>query len=162
MTRPITKHVLAAGEGETSSFGGCTNRFLVDGADTDGRVALVEFTVRPGTLAGPLHRHSVSDVWTWVLSGSIAATVGGEEVVVRAGELLRKPKGEWSTFWNPGEEPAVMLELLSPAGLEELFKQFTGTPPEPQELVRMAAKYDCDIDLEGTMALAQRHGVAFG
>jgi hypothetical protein len=34
-----------------------TDRFLIDSADTGGRLAVVEHTVAPPVLAGPLHHH---------------------------------------------------------------------------------------------------------
>src|SRR3712207_8119431 len=43
----------------------------------------------------------------------------GVEVVAEAGSLLFKPRGEWHTFWNAGDEPARMLELISPGGFEQ-------------------------------------------
>ncbi len=60
-------------------------------------------------------------------------------------------------------EPAVVLEIISPAGLEELFRSFEGftAPPDPQTLAAMAAKYRCDLDFDATFPIIERHGLVF-
>lgn len=40
---------------------------------------------------------------------------------------------EWHTFWNEADDPARMLELISPGGLEEAFK-IVGTAAEDADL----------------------------
>jgi gentisate 1,2-dioxygenase len=87
--------------------------------------------------------------------------IEGHEVVAERGDLLFKPRGQWHTFWNAGDEPAACLELISPAGLEELFRSFahlTG-PPTPEVLAGLAIEYGCEIDFEGTMPLVERFGL---
>jgi hypothetical protein len=34
-----------------------------------------------------------------------------------------KPRNQWHTFWNAGDEPARILEIISPAGFEEFFRE---------------------------------------
>jgi mannose-6-phosphate isomerase-like protein (cupin superfamily) len=154
--------MLRAGEGEISGpEDGARDRFLIDGADSGDRFALVEHLLAPRVLAGPLHRHSREDEWSYVLQGRVGALLGDREVVVEAGDLLFKPRGQWHTFWNAGEEPVRILELISPAGLEELFRRFGDGYPEPEVLVEMAAEMGAEIDLEATMPIVERHGLAF-
>ena len=56
-----------------------------------------------------------------------------------------------------------MLEIISPSGLEELFKSFEDftEPPEPQVLADMAARYHCDLDFDATGPIVARHGLVF-
>ncbi len=120
MTDPSTPslpvRVLPAGEGDTSSLGGrVSNRFMIDGADTENRFALVEHLFTPRTLAAPMHRHHDEDEYSYVLTGRIGAVIEGREVEAGVGDLLFKPRGQWHTFWNAGDEPASCLELISPA-----------------------------------------------
>ncbi len=156
--------LLAAGDNAPEpGLDGVQDRFMIDGADTDDRFALVQHLFAPKALAAPMHRHHDEDEYTFVLTGRIGAVIEGTEVVAEPGDLLFKPRGQWHTFWNAGEEPACCLELISPSGLEELFRSF-GTladPPTPEVLVDMAAKYGCDLDFESTFPLVQRHGLAF-
>jgi mannose-6-phosphate isomerase-like protein (cupin superfamily) len=143
--------------------GAVTDRFLVDGADAGGRMSVVEHRIPPRTLAAPVHRHTREDEYSYVLEGRMAAMLGDHEVSAQAGDLVFKPREQWHTFWNPGDEPARVLELISPAGLEELFRRLDALDawPEPAALVALAGEYGCDLDLEATMPLAERHGLAF-
>jgi quercetin dioxygenase-like cupin family protein len=104
-----------------------TDRFMIDGADTAGRLSVVEHTVPPHVLAGPLHYHSREDEYSYVLEGQLGAVLGDQEVIAEAGDLVFKPRGQWHTFWNPGDTPTRILELITPAGLEDLFREL-GTP----------------------------------
>lgn len=156
--------VLAAADGATlPSIGHLSNRFMIDGAETGGRLALVQHLFEPRALAGPMHRHRDEDEYTYVLTGRIGAVLGDDEVFAEPGDLIFKPRGQWHTFWNAGEEPARVLEIISPAGLEELFRSFgdlTG-PPDPHALAEMAARFGCDLDFDQTFPLVQRHGLLF-
>src|SRR3712207_4613662 len=134
--------LLAAGDGVPAvGPGEVADRFMVDGADTGGRFAMLQHLFAPRALAAPLHRHRDEDEYTLVLTGRIGAVLDGEEVVAGPGDLLFKPRGQWHTFWNAGDEPATCLELISPAGLEELFRAMADTtgPITPDVLSEMAA-----------------------
>lgn len=163
MTHSLSVRVLPAGEGDTSSLGGVTDRFMIDGADTGGRFASVEHLFAPRALAVPMHRHHDEDEFSYVLTGRIGAVIEGHEVEAGPGDLLFKPRGQWHTFWNAGDEPASCLELISPAGLEELFRSFAALAgePEPALLAEMAAKYGCDLDFPATGPVLERHGLTF-
>lgn len=97
-----------------------TDRFMLDGKDSSGHESLVEHTVAPHVLAGPLHRHSREDEYSYVLEGRLAALLGDELVIAEQGDLVYRPKGRWHMFWNPGDVPTRILEIIAPAGLEEL------------------------------------------
>ncbi|WP_369133271.1 cupin domain-containing protein [Modestobacter sp. I12A-02662] len=136
--------ILRAADGEVlGDPAGVRDRFMVDG------------------LAAPLHRHHLEDEYTVVLSGRIGAVLGDDEVVAEPGDLVFKPRNQWHTFWNAGDEPAAVLELISPAGLEQFFRWLgrLPAPPTGEELAEMAAPYRCDADPAGTRALVERHGL---
>lgn len=156
--------ILRAGDGEAlGDPAGVRDRFMVDGEDTGDRFALVQHLFPPKALAAPVHRHHLEDEFTYVVHGRIGAVLGDVEVVAEPGDLLFKPRDQWHTFWNAGEEPAAVLELISPAGLETFFRWLDTQPefPAPDELAAMAAPYRCDVDPERTGALLERHGLAF-
>ncbi len=161
-TDPLPR-IVGPHEGDRSRLGGCEDRFLVDGSDTSKRFSLVEQTVDPGALAAPVHRHHDEDEYTYVLSGTMGVLLGTDDIVAKSGDLVFKPRNQWHTFWNPGDEPLVVLELISPAGIEVLFRSFAEleAEPDPELLVQMAARYGCDIAFDQTMALCSRHGIAF-
>ena len=155
--------VLAAGQGLTvGDAAGVRDRFMIDGEDAGGRFALVQHLFGPKALAAPMHRHHKEDEYTYVLEGRIGATLGGQEIFAGPGDLIFKPRNQWHTFWNAGDEPASVLELISPAGLEQFFRSL-GTMPDlnPETLAELAAPYQCDADLEATYPLVERHGLRF-
>jgi mannose-6-phosphate isomerase-like protein (cupin superfamily) len=138
-----------------------TDIFLLDAPESAGRFSLVRHDFTPKALAAPVHRHRDEDEWSFVLTGQIGALLGDDELVARPGELIRKPRGQWHTFWNAGDEPASVLEIISPGGLEELFKSLAAglDTIEPEELARMASAYGCDVDFATTMPLMERLGL---
>lgn len=155
--------VLGPQDGDHSALGGVRDRFMIDGKETGGRFALVQHLFQPRALAAPMHRHRDEDEYTYVLTGRIGAVLGDEEVEGGPGDLIFKPRDQWHTFWNAGDEPAAVLELISPAGLEELFRSFATLTeePAPEALAAMAATYGCDLDFEATGAIMARHDVFF-
>jgi quercetin dioxygenase-like cupin family protein len=153
--RPDDGEVLGPAEGSR-------DRFLVDRSESGG-IALVEHLLGPRALAGPMHRHSREDEYSVVLEGRIGASLGGEVLIAEPGCVLVKPRGQWHTFWNAGDGAARLVEILSPGGLEELFRRFDSLDdwPEPEELARMAGEYGCEVDLDATMVVLERHGLVF-
>ena len=150
----LTARVIRPQDCDTSTLGGAGNTFFLDGESTNGRVSLVQHVVAPRSLAGPMHRHEREDEFSFIMSGQIAAISDGHEVLAGRGELLVKPRGQWHTFWNPGDEPATLLEIISAAGLEKLFRSFAAGKPTPEALMAMAAEYGAQVDFAATMQLA--------
>ena len=138
-----------------------TDRFMIGGAETAGRLSVVEHTLAPHVLAGPLHCHSREDEYSYVLEGRLGALLGDQEVFAEAGDLVFKPRGQWHTFWNPGDTQTRILELITPAGLEDLFRELgaPGVEMDPASLPALAARYGCQVDFQGTAAILQRHGL---
>jgi mannose-6-phosphate isomerase-like protein (cupin superfamily) len=162
---PSGARVLLASDGRSilRSVGHVSNRFMIDGADTGGRLAVLQHLFEPRALAAPMHRHHDEDEYTYVLIGRIGAILGDEEVFGGPGDRIFKPRGQWHTFWNAGDEPAKVLEIISPAGLEELFRSFgdLAGEPDPKGLADMAGRYHCDLDFPATMPVVQRHALLF-
>ncbi|HVF19985.1 MAG TPA: cupin domain-containing protein [Mycobacteriales bacterium] len=159
-----TPRLLRDGEGDVLGNPlACTDRFMIEGDASGGRFALVEHTIAPGALAAPMHMHANEDEFTYVLAGTFAAMLGGHEVGARPGDLVFKPRGQWHTFWNPGDEPTRVLEIISPAGLEQFFR-LVDAPEAEQDMAaiaEMAARIGCDVDEAATGALAERLGLRF-
>src|SRR5689334_21659143 len=93
-------------------------RFMIDGSEAAERLSLVEHPMSPRALAAPLHRHTREDEYSFVLQGRMGALLGDEVVEAGPGDLVFKPRNQWHTFWNAGDEPCRILEIISPAGLE--------------------------------------------
>jgi mannose-6-phosphate isomerase-like protein (cupin superfamily) len=142
---------------------GSHDRFLVPSTRSGGGFALVEHVLAPRRLAAPLHRHSVEDEYTFVLEGRVGAELAGEHATVDAGFLLYKPRGQWHTFWNAGDSPCRMLEIISPGGFEECFRQLAALDgePTPEAMIEIAGGYGVELDFEATVPIVERHGLSF-
>ena len=77
------------------------------------------------------------------------------------GDLLRKPRGVAHTFWNAGDEPARLLELISPAGFENYFRELApllaGPERDEAAIGELVARYRLDIDFGTIPTLAEQH-----
>ncbi|HYM63041.1 MAG TPA: cupin domain-containing protein [Gaiellaceae bacterium] len=139
------------------------DRFMVGGADSGGGFALVEHLMPPHALAAPLHRHSKEDEYSYVLEGRLGALLGEEEVFGEAGDLIHKPRGQWHTFWNADDVPARILEIISPGGFEDAFREMhaLGDELEPETMAAIAARYGVEVDFDRTLPIIERHGLTF-
>ena len=147
----------------TGSPGSALDRYLIDSAESGGLIAVVEHTLAGKVLAAPIHRHSREDEYSLVLEGRLGVFQDGEELVAEPGELVIKTRGHWHTFWNAGDMPLKVLELIVPGGLEQLFRGLADFGPDydPETLPEFAAQFGCEVDSERTMPLVQRHGLVF-
>src|SRR5436190_713488 len=91
-------------------------RFMIDGSEADERFSLVEHPMSARALAAPLHLHTREDEYSFVLEGRMGALLGDGVVEAGPGDLVFKPRNQWHTFWNAGDEPCRILEIISPAG----------------------------------------------
>ena len=110
-----------------------------------------------------MHRHSREDEYSFVLEGRVGAQLGHELVFAGQGDLLFKPRDQWHTFWNAGDEPARILEVISPAGFERFFKEIVDQPTAGQdELATVGARYGLEFDFDSIPRLVDEHGLRFG
>jgi cupin domain len=142
-------------------------RFMIGGDASGGGFALVEHPMAPRGLAAPLHRHSRADEYSFVLEGRVGALLGGVVVYGEPGDLIFKPRGQWHTFWNAGDAPARILEIISPAGFERFFAALTDPtngagPPDPTAMAAGAARYGVELDLASVPGLIAEYGLVFG
>lgn len=158
--------VRVLGPTDGSTLGAATavrDRFLISGAESGGGFSLVEHLLPPRTLAAPLHRHSREDEYSYVLEGRIGAIFEGHESIAQVGDLIRKPRGEWHTFWNAGDQPARILEIISPGGFEQAFRDMhaLGDALGPAEMAAIAARFGVEVDFEATGPVIERHQLLF-
>jgi hypothetical protein len=82
------------------------------------------------------------------------------------GDLVFKPRGVAHAFWSAGEEPARLLELISPAGFGRYFRAMAPllAAPERDEAAigEVVARYQLDIDFTTVPTLAERHNLRLG
>jgi mannose-6-phosphate isomerase-like protein (cupin superfamily) len=155
--------IVGPSDGKAGTLGGIGVRFMINGDESGGGFSLVEHPMPPRALAAPLHRHSREDEYSYVLIGRVGADLGGQVVYGEAGDLMFKPRGQWHTFWNAGDEPASILEIISPAGFEQFFDELVELvaqgPPEPQKIIELSARYGLEQDMASLPRLVAEHGV---
>ena len=162
MMSSMKTRIIRAGHGEVlGSPQGCRDRFLVDSKNWGGGFALVEHLLAPHSIAAPVHIHTREDEFSFVLEGQVSIKAGDDEIVAEVGDLVFKPRGEWHTFWNATDEPARLLEIISPGGLEEAFR-IMDTATDELDLDAVIAPYGCDADMEATAPIMEKHGLTFG
>ena len=152
---------------DTVTIGGFGTRMLAAADGTGGAYEVLEHTLAPGLLGAPPHRHAREDELSYVLAGTLTVWRAGR--VERAGPhtLVRKPRGEWHTFWNAGPEPVRFLELVSPPGFAAYFRELAALipasgPPDLGRLGALAARYGVEFDYGAMGALVARHGLRVG
>jgi len=154
----------ASGDGDRADLPGLGTRYLIRSHQTNARFALVEHTIPPRGLAAPLHTHANEDEYAYVLSGRMGAMVGDEVVEAGPGELVTKPRGIAHAFWNAGDEPTRLLELISPGGFEQYFADLApilSAPgrPDVMALGAIQARYRLTMDFESIAVLCERYGL---
>src|ERR1700729_3203213 len=110
-------------DGKSGFLGSIGVRFMIDGETTGGGFSLVEHPMSAHALAAPLHRHHREDEYSYVIEGRMGALLGDDVLEAGPGDLVFKPRNEWHTFWNAGDEPCRILEIISPAGFEGFFSE---------------------------------------
>src|SRR3954462_4098249 len=131
--------IIGPRDGKFVDLGSVGVRFMVWGAETGGGFSLVEHPIPPRTLAAPLHRHTREDEYSYVVEGRVGAWADGEVVYGEPGDLIFKPRDQWHPFWTAGDEPARLIEIISPGGFEKFFEELAAMEgmegPPPQEVL---------------------------
>ena len=158
--------IIGPTDGESVTLQTIGVRSMIPGADTDTRFSLVEHPMPPRGLAAPLHRHNREDEYSFVLEGRMGALLGDDVVEAGPGDLVYKPRDQWHTFWNAGDEPCRILEIIAPAGFETFFEELVdaggAVAAGPAKMDELSAKYAIDFRFESIPELCGRFGVTFG
>lgn len=122
--------------------------FKIDGADSGGALSIVEHPFEVGALVPP-HVHTREDEFSIVLEGEIGFRSEDQEVVLGPGGYIVKPRGEVHAMWNAGNVPARMIEVISPAGFEDFFREIADITE------------DGPLEMEQAAELGERYGLPF-
>jgi len=153
-------------DGKAGSLGSIGVRFMIDTEETfNGGFSLVEHPMGPRALAAPLHRHTREDEYSYVLTGRMGALLGDEVLEAGPGDLVFKPRNQWHTFWNAGDEPCRILEIIAPGGFEQFFGDLIDigdvANATPEELMALCDRYGLEMDPGSVPGLVERFGVRF-
>jgi quercetin dioxygenase-like cupin family protein len=144
---PSAAVVRGPGEGDALDAGPSRVLFKAEVSDGDGTLSLTETTLGPG-FPGPVpHRHTAMVDSFYVLAGTLAVRVGGDEHEVPAGGYALVPPGIVHTFSNPSRETVRMLNIQAPGGLEQYLKELAsvtrqGEQPDQAVMAKLASRYD--------------------
>ena len=144
-------------------------RFMAWDMDTGGGFSVVEHPIPPRTLVAPLHRHQREDEYSFIIEGTMGAQLGNDVVFANAGDFVFKPRQQWHTFWNAGDFPCRVLEIISPGGFEHFFSevndlmQATGAPNPGVALAGsdLPDRYAIEFKPGSIEELCRRHGLVY-
>ncbi|HEV2149921.1 MAG TPA: cupin domain-containing protein [Longimicrobiaceae bacterium] len=158
-----TAKVVGPQDGKAGFLGTIGVRFMIGGDDSGGGFSLVEHPMPPRSLAAPLHRHTREDEYSFVLEGRMGALLGDEVLFAGPGDLVFKPRNQWHTFWNAGDEPARILEIIAPAGFERFFEELVDrggiTQVAPEEFGALCERYGLEMQPDSYPELIERFGL---
>ena len=113
-------------------------RFLVEGEESGGSVAMFEFDVPAGMKVAAPHGHDGYEETIYGLEGVLTWTVEGTPIDVGPGDVLLIPRGAVHQFDNPSDGDARALAVVTPGVLgPEYFREVAavldaaaGGPPD--------------------------------
>src|SRR5881396_1717446 len=123
-------------------------RFVVEGEQSAGSVAVFEFDVPAGAKVPVAHSHDGYEETIYGLEGVLTWTVDGRQMDVGAGEVLCIPRGVVHRFDNPHGVDAKMLAIVTPGILgPAYFREIAAVvkaaagPPDPAALAEVMRRH---------------------
>ena len=124
-------------------------RFLLEGGDSDGSVAVFEFDVPAGARVPAAHSHDGYGETVYGLVGVLSWTIEGTQSDVGPGEALFVPRGVVHRFDNNGGVDARALAIVTPGILgPEYFRDIAavldaaaGGPPDFAALAEVMGRH---------------------
>ena len=136
---------------EEIQVGGMAIRFLIEGEQSDGSVAVFEFGVPAGAKVAATHSHDGYEETIYGLEGVLTWTIEGTPTEVGPGEALCIPRGAVHRFDNTRDLDAKALAIVTPGILG------------PDYFRDVAAVLDAAAggppDLAAIAAVMRRHGL---
>lgn len=130
----------------------CVTVKLSVSAAEHGRVGAAEFLM-PAQFGPPLHIHHNEDELLQIIEGTVRIVCGDTDLTVGPGAFAYLPRDVPHAFWVQSDEPARMLAIFIPGGVEQMFAD-SGVPTDTAQLPE--GKGTAPGGLE---ALAARYGV---
>lgn len=160
MTNTLGTVTIPADSSERVDLGGLGIVWKIEGADADGRFSVVHHPLAPRALAAPLHRHTREDEYSYVLEGTLGALLGDDVVTAEPGTWVFKPRNQWHTFWNAGDSPCEIIEIISPAGFENFFRElaqvYATGEPDLTAFADLCSRYAVEMDPASVPGLCER------
>jgi len=142
-------------------YSGHLMTFLATAEDTQGKFALIEAVARKGNVPPP-HIHHREEETFYVLEGEMTFSVGGQTIKATPGTMVCLPRDVAHSFVIDSEQGRALI-LLTPAGLEGWFKEFSVPAPamtlppqaevpysEIQRMIEVSPRYGLEYVLPKT------------
>ena len=137
-------------------YNGSLMTFLATGEDTHGQFALIEAVARRGNVPPP-HIHHREDEIFYVLEGEVVVSVGDRTIKGTAGTMFFLPRDVPHSFTIESEQSRILI-LLTPAGLEGWFKEFS---VPAQAMTLPPADEPAYGEVQRMLEAAPRYGIEF-
>jgi quercetin dioxygenase-like cupin family protein len=137
-------------------YSGWLLTFLATAEETRGQFALIEATARKGNVP-PRHIHRREEETFYVLEGEMTVTVGDRTFKATPGTLVSLPRDVAHSFAIESEQLRTLI-LLTPAGLEGFFKEFSVPAPA---MTLPPADESAYGDVQKLLEAAPRYGLEF-
>jgi quercetin dioxygenase-like cupin family protein len=144
IANPPRPYVVGPGEGERTEFLGHTFTFKAGAADTAGAFSVIEIVQRRGG-EPPLHVHHREDEAFYLLGGEMTFHVGDERLAATIGAFVFLPRDVPHSFTVDGDGEARVLQLCSPPGVEEFFREWGDRPLDVEAMARALAPYGVEV-----------------
>ena len=134
-------------KGEIIRVGQIGIRFVLEAADTNGSVAMFDFTVPVGAKVPVPHYHKAYDETIYGVEGVVTFTVEGKPVDIGPGEICFIPRGAVHGFNNLKQTDVKALAVITPALLgPHFFKEAAaivnaGGRPDVEKLKAVMLKH---------------------
>ena len=164
MTTQLGRAAIPKDSGDRVDLGGLGIVWKIEGAESDKRFSVVHHPLARRALAAPLHRHTREDEYSYVLEGTLGALLGDEVVTAEPGTWVFKPRNQWHTFWNAGDTPCEIIEIISPAGFENFFRElaevYATGQPDIARFADLCQRYALEMNPESVPGLCKRFGLS--
>ena len=141
---PARPYVIPPGEGDRTEFLGHTFTFKAGASNTAGVFSVIEIVQRRGG-EPPLHVHHCQDEAFWLLDGAMTFRIGKARFPATAGSFVFLPRGVPHSFTVDGNGEARVLQLSSPPGLEEFFREWAERPLDVEAMAQALAPYGVEL-----------------
>jgi quercetin dioxygenase-like cupin family protein len=151
------------GKGSTYLALGDLYTFLATGEDTGGAYSATEVLMQPQSFTPP-HCHYQANEAHYVLEGEIEYQLADRTIIATPGTFLNFPKNQYHGFKNIGSNPAKVLVMVTPSGVEQFFSDVGQQILEPisEEEKRNLLCSPNPADIEKAIEVAiTKYGVQF-
>jgi mannose-6-phosphate isomerase-like protein (cupin superfamily) len=137
--------------------------FKLDSGMTNGSLAIVEHHLVPGQVGAVPHTHQHEDEISYIVEGKVTVKLGERVFEAGPGTLVLKPRGEQHAFWNQGNVPARLIEIITPGGFEDYFAELDDVVSKPpldlDQIIALGQKYGIDLDFSQVEQLTRKYGL---